>query len=113
MRKLVDNGNIYIAVSPLYKIRKKKDHYIYSDQELKAVLGKLGNATVQRFKGLGEMNSEQLWSTTMNPKTRLLNKVTVEDAVRADEIFARLMGDNVEPRREFILAKAHEAEVDI
>ncbi|OIO80221.1 DNA gyrase subunit B [Candidatus Pacearchaeota archaeon CG1_02_32_132] len=114
MKDLIDNGNIYVAVSPLYKIRKKKDHYVYTDEELKTVIGSLGSGSnVQRFKGLGEMNSEQLWDTTMNPKTRLLNRITIEDAVKANEVFSRLMGDDVGPRREFILAKAHEAEVDI
>jgi len=114
MRPLIENGNIYIAVSPLYKIRRRTDHYVYSDEELKEILKKLSaNVNVQRFKGLGEMNSEQLWETTMNPKTRLLNKVILEDAAKADETFSKLMGDQVEPRRQFILAKAHEAEVDI
>jgi len=114
MKPLIDSGNIYIAVSPLYKVRKKKDHYVYSDDELKEIVKKLGdNALVQRFKGLGEMNSEQLWDTTMNPDTRLLNRVTIGDAALANELFSKLMGDDVAPRKEFILAKAHEAEVDI
>ncbi len=114
MKELIDNGNIYIAVSPLYKIRKKTDHYIYSDDELKKFLEKSGsNVTVQRFKGLGEMNPDQLWETTMDPKARLLNKVTIQDAVKADEIFSKLMGSEVEHRKQFIVEKAHEAEVDI
>ena len=114
MKELIDNGNIYIAVSPLYKVRKKKDHYIYSDAELKKMLdGIQGNPNVQRFKGLGEMNPEQLWETTMDPKRRLLKKVTIEDAVRADEVFTKLMGSVVEPRKQFIIEKSEEAEVDI
>jgi DNA gyrase subunit B len=115
MKELIDNGKIYIAVSPLYKIRKRKDHYVYSEEELKQVTSKLGggNVNVQRFKGLGEMNPEQLWDTTMNPKTRLLNKVMVQDAVSADQIFSELMGSDVEPRKKFIAERAAEAQVDI
>ncbi|HVY01795.1 MAG TPA: DNA topoisomerase (ATP-hydrolyzing) subunit B [Candidatus Nanoarchaeia archaeon] len=112
--KLIENGNIYIAVSPLYKVRKKTDHYIYSDSELKEFVKKMGeNVSVQRFKGLGEMNPEQLWETTMNPKTRLLNRVTIDDAVKADRIFSMLMGDDVEPRKQFIAERAQEAQLDI
>ncbi len=111
--KLIEQGNIYIAVSPLYKVRKRSDHYVYSDQELKKLVDKLGgNVMVQRFKGLGEMNAEQLWDTTMNPKTRLLNKVRIEDAVEADKVFTKLMGVDVEPRKQFIAERAHEAEID-
>jgi DNA gyrase subunit B len=113
--KLIENGNIYIAVSPLYKVRKRIDHYVYSDDELKKVIAKLGggNINVQRFKGLGEMNPEQLWETTMNPKTRMLKKVTIEDAVKSDETFSKLMGDDVEPRKLFIAERASEAQIDI
>lgn len=114
MPKLIENGHIYIAVSPLYKVRKKTDHYIYNDEELKKIVSKLGSSVnVQRFKGLGEMNAEQLWETTMNPKARLLNKVTIEDAVKADEVFSKLMGDDVEPRKQFIAERAEEAQIDI
>ncbi len=113
MPKLIENGNIYIAVSPLYKVRKRSDHYVYSDDELKKVIAKLGqNVNVQRFKGLGEMNPEQLWETTMNPKTRLMNKVIIEDAAKANDVFSKLMGDDVEPRKRFIAEHAHEAEID-
>jgi DNA gyrase subunit B len=114
MKPLIENGNIYIAVSPLYKVRKRKDHYVYSDQELKELLKEMGSgAVVQRFKGLGEMNAEQLWETTMDPKNRLLNKVIIDDAVEADRIFSILMGDEVEPRKNFIIERAHEAQIDI
>jgi len=112
--ELIENGNMYIAVSPLYRVRKGKDHYVYSDAELKRVLNRLGGkADVQRFKGLGEMNPQQLWDTTMNPKTRILKRVSIEDAVLADETFSMLMGDVVGPRRKFIEANANIAEVDI
>ena len=114
MPKLIENGNIYIAVSPLYRVRKRGDHYVYSDDELKKLVSKLsGNVDVQRFKGLGEMNPEQLWETTMNPKTRLLKKVMIEDAALADETFSKLMGDDVEPRKQFIAERAQEAMIDI
>jgi len=114
MPKLIENGNVYLAVSPLFRVRKKKVHYIYSDEELKKIIAKLGeNLNIQRFKGLGEMNPEQLWDTTMDPKTRLLKKVTIEDTVKADETFSKLMGDNVEARRQFISERSQEAMIDI
>lgn len=113
MPKLIENGNIYAAMPPLYRIRKKKDHYVYTDEELKRTVEGLGATNVTRFKGLGEMSSIQLWDTTMNPKTRKIKKIFIEDAVEADMTFSMLMGDDVQARKQFIQENAMEAQLDI
>ncbi|MBS5788703.1 MAG: DNA topoisomerase (ATP-hydrolyzing) subunit B [Clostridioides difficile] len=105
MRPLIENGYVYSAQPPLYKVKKQKqEHYVYSDEELNELLEEIGRNSIdiQRYKGLGEMNAEQLWDTTMDPEKRTLLQVDIEDAVIADEVFSMLMGDKVGPRKEFI-----------
>lgn len=119
MKQLVENGNIYIAQPPLYLVKKGKEQdYAWTDEERKALTARIGggkddSVTIQRYKGLGEMNAEQLWETTMNPATRTLKQVTLDSLTNADAVFTMLMGDEVPPRREFIESHAKYAKIDV
>ncbi|MBE6203754.1 MAG: DNA topoisomerase (ATP-hydrolyzing) subunit B [Alistipes sp.] len=115
MKELIENGHVYIATPPLYLVKKgNRERYCWTDAERDSIVEEMGTKGVhiQRYKGLGEMNAQQLWDTTMNPKTRILRQVNIENAAEADRIFSMLMGDEVPPRREFIEKNAHYANID-
>ena len=119
MKDLVDQGYVYLAQPPLYLLKKgKEERYAWNEEQRKQFVAEMGGGKddsvgIQRYKGLGEMNAEQLWSTTMNPDTRSLKQITVESTAEADRIFSMLMGEEVPPRREFIEQHAKYAKIDV
>jgi DNA gyrase subunit B len=119
MTELVEQGYVFIAQPPLYLVKKGKEQaYAYNEEQRKMLVERIGggkedSVNIQRYKGLGEMNADQLWDTTMNPDTRTLKQVTIESAAEADRIFSMLMGDEVAPRREFIERHAKYAKLDV
>ena len=114
MRELVENGNIYVAAPPLYLVKKgKKREYAWNNEDRDAILEKFGGGTIQRYKGLGEMNAVQLWDTTMNPEERTMYQIKIDSAAEADRVFSMLMGDEVPPRRKFIEENATYANIDV
>ena len=115
MKELIENGHVYIATPPLYLVKKgNRERYCWTEKERDEITEEFGakGVHIQRYKGLGEMNAHQLWETTINPDTRILRQVTIENAAEADRIFSMLMGDDVAPRREFIERNAHYANID-